>query len=464
MQNRKPLASGFSQTQTTLFPGVWLALFAFAVYLANGRPGGAGDTTPMTLLPLAILRGDGPFLDHYSSLFDEMVRATGLDPARDRPYFIAQSHGHIVSPYPIGAVAIYLPLVAPQVWLLDLTRPGWDTNPVWAYNYACIMTKLATAGVAALVVALTTWLIGRLGMDRDAPWAGLALALGSPLWAIASQRAWQHGPAALALVAALLALARPITRGHLLLAGLWSALLVAIRPVDIAFAAALAFWVLWYHPRWIAWFLPAPVALAAALLAYNVYFFGWVTGGQTYELAADTRDLFTGLAGTLISPSRGLFIFCPWVALVLVLLPWTVQKLPPGSVARWCLAAILPFGLLIGAWRVWWGGHCYGPRFWTEAMPLFAVALAAALEWVRNRRPPVRHLFAAVFSLAISWSITGQALGAWCHPSGWESIPNDIDRHPERLWDWHDSEITRCLGMSPHGTAVASPRSPQRSE
>jgi hypothetical protein len=38
-----------------------------------------------------------------------------------------------------------------------------------------------------------------------------------------------------------------------------------------------------------------------------------------------------------------------------------------------------------------------------------------------------------------------QLIGAFCYPSSWEKSPVDVDLHHERLWDWRDNELTRCL-------------------
>src|SRR5262249_46061237 len=153
----------------------------------------------------------------------------------------------------------------------------------------------------------------------------LAAGLGSDLWTVASQAPWQHGPAALALVLSLLLLVpeRPMTRTRLLLAGLTTALLVTFRPLDLILAVVIPAWVALHHPRQLAWFLPAPVLVGAILITFNLWYFGRADGGQhaleSQHMAmhgtagAWSGDLVAGASGTLLSPSRGLFVYCPWV-------------------------------------------------------------------------------------------------------------------------------------------------------
>src|SRR5262249_6619232 len=107
----------------------------------------------------------------------------------------------------------------------------------------------------------------------------------------------------------------------------------------------------------------------------------------------------------------------------------------------WMLGALVAHLLVLSKYAVWWGGHSFGPRYWTEAVPLFAILLAFALDWCRTHCRPMNLAFA----VAIIWSLGVQMIGAFLYPSGWNLAPVDVDTHHERLWDWSDSELTRCL-------------------
>jgi len=96
--------------------------------------------------------------------------------------------------------------------------------------------------------------------------------------------------------------------------------------------------------------------------------------------------------------------------------------------------------------RDWHGGQCFGPRLWTDALPILAVPLGVGLEWAARRCRPVF----VVFATAILWSIGVQLVGAACYPSTWGTKPDWIELRKERLWDWRDSELTRCLAEGPN--------------
>jgi len=67
-------------------------------------------------------------------------------------------------------------------------------------------------------------------------------------------------------------------------------------------------------------------------------------------------------------------------------------------------------------------------------------------RWLRAFASRCRHSCAAVlFALTIVLSIAIQAIGAFCFPSSWNLRPVNVDTHHERLWDWRDSELVRCL-------------------
>lgn len=434
--------------------GGWLASGGLGVvllgaYLANGREIGSYDTEPTTLLTVALVRGDGPFLDRFGAVLWE---SDGT-----RPPYVGRSGRRIVSLYPVAPALMAVPLVAPQIWLLDKVRPGWDADPGRAWQTARGMAKRAAAGIAALAGVVLHRLLRRMVPGWAAIAAVLVAGLGSEMWTVGSQALWQHAPAALWLSLAWLVLTPPGSEGgglagwRFAAGGVAVALLVACRAIDAVFAAIVAGWVATYHRRGLGAFLPGPLLIGGALLAYNAGLFGTLSGGQAKlesvhpEIhgvpGAWSGDWAQGLAGTLISPARGLFVYCPWVALGLFWLRWTWGMLPRRSLSRWMVAGLLPYLLLLSRYAVWWAGHTFGPRYWADATPVFAVLLALALLWCWRRWRPGLGLFGA----AAAWSVMLQGVGAYCYPSSWNLRPRNVDRAHERLWDWRDTEVRRAI-------------------
>jgi hypothetical protein len=82
----------------------------------------------------------------------------------------------------------------------------------------------------------------------------------------------------------------------------------------------------------------------------------------------------------------------------------------------------------------------------------FLVPLAAAVGPRRLSRPAIGAL-----SLALAWSLAVAALGAFVFPhERWNLMPEDVDRHHERLWDWSDNQVRRAwhAGGSPQNFSL----------
>jgi hypothetical protein len=284
--------------------------------------------------------------------------------------------------------------------------------------------------------------------------AVVAACLGSDLWAIGSQAPWQHGPAALSLVVAIALLhPQPVGRWRLLFAGAFTGLLVACRLMDVVFAAAILVWLIFADRRGLPWFLLMPILVAVALLSYNIWYFDTILGGQakleqfhkrTHAVSSTwSGNLFDGLLGTLLSPNRGLFVFSPWIAVALVTLvvPSVRRRVRAQPLICILLASAIPYLLILSKYSVWWGGHCFGPRYWTDAIPLFAILFAFGLEWMMARS----RFLLAISTLTVVLSVAVQTIGVFCYPSSWNFEPRNVDIYHERLWDWRDTELSRSL-------------------
>jgi hypothetical protein len=424
--------------------GVGVCLFV--VYLSNGRDLGTDDTYSATLLPLNILKGKGVFLE-------EGYRK---DVGRDfpLPYFWTNSRGHVLTLYPVAPALVALPLIATQIAILNVLDPAWNKNRSAEIAESRTMMKRSMAMIVALAGVVLHRFLLALGLRRAALPAVAAAGLGSDLWTVGSQAAWQHGPAALCLITAIALLEpRPLRAHRLVFAGLATAFMVACRLMDVVFAAAIVVWILWNQPRGLFWFLPAPITGGLALLAYNLWFFDSFVGGQTrleqyhtvfHGVAGPwSGTLAQGMLGTLFSPNRGLLVFSPWivVAVATLAVPSMRRRVVGHSLICVLLASLLPYLVVLSKYSVWWGGHCFGPRYWTDAMPLFGILFALAIDEVLTRSRALVTISAMTVVVAIAF----QMIGAYCYPSTWNARPRNVDRNHERLWDWRDSELKRCL-------------------
>ena len=168
------LAPGIGGWKSSLLLGIALTL----IYSANCRELGTGDTAAAKFLPIAIIRGDGLYLDRFSQRFQESPLAV-----------YRSSRGHIVSSYPVGPALLAVPFVLPQVLFFDICHPGWDRDEASSWRFAFI-AKSTAAVIAALTGVVLLELLRRLGLGHVALPTVLAVALGSNLWVVASQALW----------------------------------------------------------------------------------------------------------------------------------------------------------------------------------------------------------------------------------------------------------------------------------
>ena len=120
-----------------------------------------------------------------------------------------------------------------------------------------------------------------------------------------------------------------------------------------------------------------------------------------YGIGAPTRS---GLYGLLVSPSRGLFFYAPWLVAGVIGAAWATASSTITRAWRIVLpVGIVAFVLVIAGFPDWNGGRAYGPRYLVPAIPLFAIATAALLRLARWRYlvPILAGLVAAGVVLAV---------------------------------------------------------------
>ncbi len=428
-RSRKPSAPAPSVAVPPARGAVALLLFIalFSVYLLNWRLRGAGDSIATRLLPFSVLREGDLDLDEF----------TWHRTAQGRlPYYV---HAHGGSLYPVSTVATALvvtPLyVAPAWWL---AHAGVDYDDVRARVVAAVMERVSAAALTALSASVLFLALCRLTRWRAALGLTLLYALGTSTWSIASQAMWPHALAELCLATLCLILldANPSRRG-LALAGLVAALAVANRPQALVFAGVAAAFVAVRRRADLLAFLAAPLALGAAVAAYNLAIFSALAGGYG-GLRAFDAPLAAGLAGLLISPNRGLLVFTPVLAFSLwgALRVWRVAEAPPWL--RWLTIGVGLHLLVHAAFREWWAGYTYGPRYLTDVLPALVLFLVYGLlpYW---RRPALRVL---AVTLA-AYGVIVQGIGVYAADDGWNRTPVPLEHAPGRVWDWRDLQIVR---------------------
>lgn len=282
---------------------------------------------------------------------------------------------------------------------------------------------VTAALVAALAMGVLYLVLRRVVSPSTAMAGALVAGLATSTWSVSADALWNHGPDQLWLGLGLLGLAA----GRYLPAGLAFGLALLTRPhTGVVAAVAGLHRSLAERRIWPAVAIAATTALGlAAFLWYGHVVFGQasLTGGHSGTaagrvlgsagLAGEAARLAENVAGTLVSPNRGILTLSPFLLLLLPGLP-AAWRAAPGWVRSAALAGAtymlvqlrvnyfdgglnlfayrLPLEmltmaapLLVLSYRGWVAGHTRRVQaFWTLVALSVAIQFLGAAVFVRD--------------------------------------------------------------------------------
>jgi hypothetical protein len=433
-------------TGINIFTAFMVAFGLFALYNANLRHGSGVDSIPATLIPASIINEQNFNLDEFEPLLNN---EKGTLKAAYIFGVIQTQHGELVSSYPIGAAILATPFY----------YAAQKAGKLKTWHHYRLIAKIAASSMTAISAAFLFLSLLNFTSYKPALLLTIFYGAGTCLWPTISQDLWQHGPGILCLSAALFLICHLRYNESKLIGALIGALLgmaVISRLLNIIPAVILSLYVLKQH-RSIMVSLAIPAALLAAWLTYfNITIYNSITGGyeaiytsqwhgwrKLTTTGAYTTPIFYGLGGILISPSKGLLIYSPYLifsfaALIVVLSKDTTQRSLALALSIWIIFSTA----LLAKNSLWWGGTAFGSRYLSEA--LLPLTILIAIAWPRLFKMKV--VLACFICLGVI-SILIQSIGAFYYPCGWAKDPVSADHQPHRHWDWQDSEIKRCINQ-----------------
>ncbi len=237
------------------------------------------------------------------------------------------------------------------------------------------------------------------------------------MWSTASRGMWQHTwEIMLGSCVVYLLLVSEIRRTSvrpILLATLLSWMFF-VRPTGAIAVLSVSGYLLAARRRDLVVFGAAGIFWLALLVAYSLRVFGAVL--PHYYLSNDPHSLgvHVGIAlyGTLFSPSRGIFVFCPIVAWVLFLVIRFWRFLASRSLAIVSLCAVTGVWVVSMVNAEWWGGACYGPRLLADAVPWLVLLAILGVAAIPPSRRSIRSPVVAVGALLLMVSVVMNGYGA----------------------------------------------------
>lgn len=303
-------------------------------------------------------------------------------------------------------------------WIIQV-HGHWYSNrfpgPIfWATPFYRLMPSTEPSLAPAAIAAVTSVVIGEVLLYRSLRTVvsrGLSiamtacLAVATPLWSVAADALWTHGPAMMAISLILWG----VSRRHALAATVGAAVSVLCRPHLAVSGIAMTLWLLRRGQKREA--LANIVGLSigvALLLIYNRAVWGTFTILGGYDQSHLTTDgvglgsLLTNILGALFSPSRGMLFYCPFL---LTLAPFLrhAWKASPGWAQAACMAGLVYAGTQLYLLRFTGGNRFYSFRVLIESLvlcwPMVAIAAKSAVQ-VGKYRP-------TVIAVAIASVVTG---------------------------------------------------------
>jgi hypothetical protein len=386
----------------------------------------------------SILRERNVNLDEYRNLIDMKI-----------DYRLRLVNGHIYYYYPIATPL----LITPIVWLINKVYPIFYPTDFYTYlaqhapnTHTAKMEILIAAGFVALS-AIFIYLIGRryLGVMKSLLLTFI-FAFSTSMWSTASRALWQHGPSVLflscALYLLLLAREKPI---YFPLIGLLLGYAYLIRPTN---SIEVAFFGLYILVNYRKQCIPYILGVAAILIPYIIS--NWITYGnlfppysyQLFERLATLKGFGEALAGTLISPARGLFVFS---SIFIFSVYGAVIRIKQNHISLanldlYLIAILLAHWIITSLFEDWGGAWSIGPRYFVDVIPFLIYFLIPVFQGNSLFKPVLMYAFVATILLSTFIQFHSSTS---IYPFMWNGKPQALVDAPERKWDWGDLQFLR---------------------
>jgi hypothetical protein len=405
--------------ELTVLAMVTLGILLVSANLKNHYTG--YDSRGALLVSESVVRHGTLHLDTYEQ---DLV---GLE------YRFQERRGNLHYVFPLGTSLLSIPAVAVADAVGMEMIDGAHESRV----------QIALAAITVALAFLLIFVLARrdLSFEFSLAFAGV-FVLGSSLVSTMGTALWSFNYTVVSTLGCVLLLRDPRLHQSRFLPSLLGLLLFVAflcRPTSAIFIALVLAYLLVRDRRV---FAVTSVTAAAGVLLLALW--SWREFGQVlpdYYLPrriSEPNHFWTAVYGNLLSPSRGVLIHSPFLILIALMAIGVWREI---ARRRLFWLGILWFVIHLGTvsrFPHWWGGHSFGSRLLTDAMPALVLISIVVVQAVRKRWPESR-LRAWTIGLLIAGAIavfihTGQGLYN-SHTRAWNSMPN-VDTYSQTLFDW----------------------------
>ncbi|MCD4813092.1 glycosyltransferase family 39 protein [bacterium] len=417
-----------------IFFSVFTIYFSKAVYWPY-------DSRWSLYTAMSIIQEHNTDIDEYMEFFEDEGKRE-----------VEKHFGHYYSQYPIGSSVMALPFV----FVADLTfrrvlalgsttgaTDKFDFNEYFKGKYPTGLEFFIACFYMSLTVVLMFGLI-RLFLGRKRSLLLTAIfAFGTAAWPTASRALWQHGPSMMMLILTLFFIIKAKQRPEFVqFAGLTLAMAYITRPTNSLSVILLTIYIFWQHREYFLRYLLWASVIAVPFLLHNLsVYHSLFSPYYQPEIGFAWSEFLVGLSGNMFSPARGLLVFSPIFIFSII---GFIIKIKFHKVERldyFLIAIIMLHWIVISIWPMWWGGHSFGYRLFSDMVPYLIYFMVPFMQmdiqsWRWKKASWVVFLLLAFTSIVINGNGAVRESGRY-----WNFVPTNIDQDPKRLWDWRDPQF-----------------------
>lgn len=368
-------------------------------------------------------------LDHYGENFiNSQGYFIGKDLLVTQGYVIQKKNGHYYYYFPIGTPIAIIPFVA--------IAKGFGFNIVQSEE----AIQIAIAAVISTLILLFMIKLAQLFVSYlHSIIIASIFWFGTSLVSTCGTALWSHN---LSTLFGLLAIYYTIKMTKNNNYNLWPVISITLfaaylcRPTMLLLYPFILFYIFTYNKRIVSLIVGLIVFHFFLFISFSIYEFKQILPDYYLPQRISGSSFFQALYGNLLSPSRGLFIFSPfilfsWVCFYFSDKKWEIKK-------SWLLIAIawpLLHLVAISKFPHWWGGWSFGSRFMTEAIP--GIFLLSIYTWPIKVKGKLSQIFIVLLILSSVFSIYVNSIQGLYNPyTRFWNIKPDIQRYPQYLFDW----------------------------
>jgi hypothetical protein len=413
---------------------LFLFLFSMTVFLAAPVVE-VSDSRYTVLLSECLLHHRSAALDEYYKVPVPWQTGDAGLPEEANEYQLVKAR-HVTYFFGHGSSILSIPLVAVMnaAGVSAATADG-RLNLAGEIRIQRVIASVLMAGLTCVFFAMAVTML-------PVTWSmvvALGASMGSQILSTATRGLWAHTWEVflVGLIAhSILSAEHRGSRLH----PVWLATLVAwtyyVRPTGALEIVIVSVYVFWVHRADFVLYGAALAGWLAIFVGYSWSVFGTIVPPYYSASRLKLHDLLMPLAGNLISPSRGLLVFVPSTISVVYLAVRYRSDLRHRPLAVLAAAQIVGLEILMCTNKNWTAGYCYGPRFFTDAIPWFVVLAILGFDAMRRIKVASdqrMEIAAAILLLAVSVALN--ARGAWSYEAlDWCVSP--FASHSRSIFDW----------------------------